>query len=317
MNDSSKINQMKQLYILLATILFSICVLPNANAQKKIKAMIATGQDGSHWWQGANDAIKQTLENSGLFTVDIIPTPSWGEDISQYNPDFQNYELVVVNYGGTTWAEKTRQNFEKYVSEGGGVVILHSSVVPMEDWEEYNKMTGLGAWNSRDEKAGPYVYWKNDRMVYDYAPGEAGHHALQHAFTVTHRQPEHPILKGLNPVWDHFKDELYSKLRGPAQNMEVLATAFDAPEKDGSGRNEPLLWTVNYGKGKVFVSLMGHVGNDPNLRYSMDCTGFQVTLLRGAEWAATGQVTQAVPKDFPSAGVITLRNEYKAPFNAY
>ena len=76
------------------------------------------------------------------------------------------------------------------------------------------------------------------------------------------------------------------------------------------------MWTVNYGKGRTFVTVMGHVGNDPELRYAMECTGFQVTLLRGCEWAATGQVTQPVPKDFPSDGIQTLRKEFKAPFNA-
>jgi type 1 glutamine amidotransferase len=77
------------------------------------------------------------------------------------------------------------------------------------------------------------------------------------------------------------------------------------------------MWTVNYGRGNVFVTLLGHAGNDPQLRYAMDCAGFQVTLLRGAEWAATGQVTQQAPKDFPDEEVVALRKQYKAPFHAY
>lgn len=297
-------------------LIFLLGMYLGVNAQQKIKAMIATGQDGNHWWKGSSDAVKQILENSGLFTVDIIESPAMNEDISTYSPDFKKYKLVIVIYGGKTWAEGTRKNFEKYMADGGGMVVIHSSIVPMADWPEYNKMSGLGAWDGRDEKAGPYVYWKNGRFIYDYSPGSAGHHALQHPFTVTHRATDHPILKGLPPVWDHFKDELYSKLRGPAKNMNILATTYDAVSLGGSGRDEPLMWTVDYGKGKVFATVMGHVGNDPNLRYSMECTGFQVTLLRGCEWAATGQVTQAVPKDFPSEGVITLRKGFKAPFNA-
>ena len=303
-------------YIVLLVSLFLLLAANELSAQQKIKAMIITGQDGSHWWQGGSDAIKQILENSGLFKVDIKITPDWDEDISQYNPDFSQYDLVIMYYGGNTFAEKTRKSFEQYVANGGGVVVVHSSIVPLDDWKEYNKMIGLGAWNGRDEKDGPYVYWKNDRFVYDYSPGEAGHHALQHPFTVTHRQSKHPILRGLPPVWGHFKDELYGKTRGPAQNMDILATAYDDPLLGGSGRDEPILWTVKYGKGRVFVTLMGHAGNDPELCYSMQCTGFQVTLLRGAEWAVTGRVTQKVPKDFPSKGVITLRKDFKAPFNA-
>ncbi|GHV48163.1 hypothetical protein FACS1894181_03210 [Bacteroidia bacterium] len=287
----------------------------NLYGQKKIKAMIVTGQDGSHWWEGGSEALKMILENSQLFTVDMHITPGKNEDISAYHPDFDKYDLVVLNYGGKTWAEPARKHFEKYVSEGGGVLVIHSSIIPMDDWEEYNKMTGLGAWNGRNEKDGPYVYWKNGRFVYDYTPGPAGYHGLQHAFTVTHRNPAHPVLKDLPPVWEHFKDELYTRLRGPAQNMEILATAYE--KSGGEGRDEPVLWTVRYGKGRVFASVLGHAGNDPELRYSMECTGFQVTLLRGAEWAATGQVTQKAPADFPSEGIMTFRKDFKAPFHAY
>lgn len=287
-----------------------------ANAQK-IKTMIITGQDNNHWWEGGSDAVKKILENSGLFTADILAISDPDKSTESYHPDFKKYDLVVINYGGVTWSEKTRKDFETFVSNGGGVVVLHSSVVPMDDWKEYNKMIGLGAWNGRNEKDGPYVYWKESRFVYDYSPGDAGYHGLQHPYTITHRNTEHPILKGLPPVWKHFKDELYAHLRGPAENMEVLATAFETAGDGDEGRDEPVIWTVNYGKGKVFVTVLGHAGNDPPLRYSMECTGYQAILLRGAEWAATGNVTQAVPKDLPLEGTCTFRKAFKALGNAY
>ncbi len=283
-------------------------------AQQKIKTAIITGQDGNHWWQGGSDAIKQILKNSHLFLVDIITTPAMGEDISGFNPDFKKYNMVVINYGGATWPKKAQKNFEAFVENGGGVVAIHSSVIPMADWHGYNSIMGMGAWDGRNEKDGPYVYWADGKFIYDYSPGGAGHHALQRLSTIEHRNTEHVILKGLNPVWRHFKDEIYSKMRGPAKNMEVLATTWDDPKLGGSGRNEPIMWTVNYGKGRTFVTLLGHAGNDPELRYSMECTGFQVTLLRGAEWAATGNVTQKAPADFPTENVCTFRYEFKIPF---
>ena len=137
-----------------------------------------------------------------------------------------------------------------------------------------------------------------------------GYHGLQHETILEHRAPEHPILKGLPIRWKHFKDEIYTRLRGPVRNVEILATAYER------GRHEPLMWTVKWGKGRVFVDLLGHCGNDPNMIYSMECTGFQVTLLRGAEWAATGEVTQEAPRDFPLEDTCTLRPEFKAPFHA-
>ena len=55
----------------------------------------------------------------------------------------------------------------------------------------------------------------------------------------------------------HAKDELYDSLRGPAEGMHVLATTYSAPEKGGTGRNEPMLMTVEYGKGRVFHTVLG------------------------------------------------------------
>lgn len=304
---------MKRLTYIIILLLLSASAFTTAHAQKKtIKTIIVTGQDGSHYWKGASETIKKILENSGLFKVDIAVTPPMGtEDMSGFHPDFKKYDLVVVNYGGKTWDEPARKDFEKFVENGGGVVIIHSSVVPMTDWKKYNEFIGMGAWDGRNEKDGPYLYWKDGKYIYDYSVGEAGHHDRQHETVIEHRATEHPILKGLNPKWKHFKDEIYGRLRGPVKNLEILATVYER------GRHEPILYTVKPGKGRVFVDLLGHCGNDPNMIYSMECTGYQVTLLRGAEWAATGEVTQTVPKDFPLEDTYTLRPEFKAPFHAY
>lgn len=303
---------MKTRIILLLVFLASAGMPCPAHAQQKkaIKTMMIAGQDGSHYWEGACEAMKQILENSGMFEVDFAFTPNFGGDISTFKPDFKKYDLIVINYGGATWIESVRKDFEKYVADGGGVVVIHSSVVPMADWKEYNEIIGMGAWDGRNEKDGPYLYLKDGQYVYDYSPGYAGYHGLQHETVIEHCAINHPILKDLRPRWKHFKDEIYTRLRGPVKNMEVLATAYER------GRDEPLMWTVKYGKGRVFVDLLGHCGNDPNMIYSMLCTGFQVTLLRGSEWAATGAVTQEAPADFPLEDTYTLRPQFKAPFHA-
>ncbi len=56
-----------------------------------------------------------------------------------------------------------------------------------------------------------------------------------------------------------------------------------------------MIMTINYGKGRVFHTPMGHTD------YSFECTGFIITFQRGTEWAATGKVTQTkIPGDFPT-----------------
>jgi len=92
--------------------------------------------------------------------------------------------------------------------------------------------------------------------------------------------------------------------------MQILATAFaDSAAGGGTMRDEPILMTITYGKGRVFHTTMGHAdeGGGP----AMKCVGFITTLQRGAEWAVTGNVTQKVPWDFPSAAGVVLRPNYK------
>ena len=62
--------------------------------------------------------------------------------------------------------------------------------------------------------------------------------------------------------------------------MTVLATALSDSERGGTGRDEPQLLALTYGKGRVFHTFLGGTAE------SVECVGFQVTLQRGAEWAA-------------------------------
>ena len=112
-------------------------------------------------------------------------------------------------------------------------------------------------------------------------------------------QKDHPIVKGMPAEWKHAKDELYDSLRGPAEKVEVLATAYSEKSK----KHEPMIMTISFGKGRVFHTPMGHAD------YSMKCVGFQTIVLRGAEWSATGKVTLAVPKSFPSAEKTSVAGE--------
>lgn len=264
-----------------------------------IKALIVTGQN-NHNWPVSSKNLETILESANLFEVDMAVSPEQGSDMVDFQPAFKEYQVVVLDYNGDSWADETKKDFEEYVKNGGGVVVYHAADNAFPDWKAYNEMIGIGGWGNRDEKAGPYVYWENGKVVRDDSPGKAGSHGDQHPYKVTIRDSDHPVTKGLPAQWMHAKDELYSHLRGPAQNMDILATAYDDTTFRGTGHDEPVLMAIQYGKGRIFHTTMGHVGSDGKYP-AMQCVGFIVTLQRGAEWAATGRVTQEVPKDFPNA----------------
>lgn len=263
-----------------------------------IKTLIITGQN-NHNWKVSSPILEQILDDSTLFDADIATSPPQGGNMAEFTVDFSVYQLVVLDYNGDEWAEPMKKAFLDFVRSGGGLVVYHAADNAFPKWKEFNQVIGLGGWGSRDEKSGPYVFWQRGKVVRDDSPGVGGYHGDQHAFMVVNRDTSHPITERLPEKWMHARDELYSLLRGPGENMHILATAYSDPATRGTGRDEPVLFTITYGKGRIFHTVLGHaMGDGPSP--AMQCVGFIVTFLRGAEWAATGKVTQKIPGDFPA-----------------
>ena len=275
-----------------------------------MKALLLNGQS-HHGWQVSSPLVKQILEQTGLFAVDIATRSPHGSDMASFDPDFAAYDLLVLDDGGEPWSEQANTAFVEYVTAGGGVVLFHHSCQLFPQWTAFNEIMGLGGWGDRNETAGPRLRWRDGKVVRDAAPGSAGDCLEQRPYQIVTRNTEHPITKGLPEKWMHTRDELYFNLRGPAKNLDVLATAYVDPNlvshwgtaQHGSGEHEPALFTVGYGKGRCFNTTLGHADGGIPAGYrpvAMECVGFIVTFQRGSEWAATGEVTQEIPGDFPT-----------------
>lgn len=210
----------------------------------------------------SNKDIKTILENTGLFDVDIKEGGS---------PDFTGYDVVVLNADKGNWDESAKEAFAGYVKNGGGVVVLGNAGSAFSGWTEYQKIVGL----TSDKSSG------RSNEAYNYP--------------VVNVNAEHPITKGLNKTWLHSDDFLLYRTASPGGDVEVLSTALADSIHGGNGKSLSVLFTVQFGEGRVLHSTLGN-----NSGNSMRCVGFITTLQRGAEWAATGMVSQEVPLDFPN-----------------
>jgi type 1 glutamine amidotransferase len=297
--------RMKRICVALVLCVMVAAQLAHA-AGKPIRVAILDGASAAayHNWRLTTQVIKRELEETGLFEVTVLSAPPADGDFSNFKPEFGQYQAIVMNYDAQDWPADLRAQFERYVSGGGGLVVLHAADNAFPDWQAYNEMTGVGGWRKRNESAGPHWYWQDGKMVGDTSPGNAGQHGARLPFQVTVRDGNNPIVKGLPPVWMHANDELYAGLRGPGKNMTVLATAHSDDKNHGTGKEEPMLMVLRYGKGRIFHTPMGHDA------FAMSCVGFATVLQRGTEWVATGKVTQKAPADFPTAKTVSYRVDW-------
>jgi hypothetical protein len=129
---------MKKQFITILIVAGLLSFLSACKNEATYRTLIITGQN-NHNWKASSPVLKTILDETGLFMADIAITPEKGGDMTKFNPDFSRYKLVVLDYNGDSWSEKTKTAFVNFVSNGGGVVVYHAADNSFPDWPEYNQ----------------------------------------------------------------------------------------------------------------------------------------------------------------------------------
>lgn len=228
---------------------------PAGQAAEKIRVLLITGDDvvPAHNWKEMSDATREVLASSGRFEVKVV------EDLSPLDSaaDLNRYDLVFLtryNRKGTL-SDQGKANLLEFVKSGKGFAVSHLASASFKEWDEFKKLCGR-----------------------NWVMGTSGH-GPRSVFTAKIADQEHPITKGMTDF--ETDDELYAKLQGDTP-IRVLVEA----DSDWSKKTEPLVFTLEYGKGRVFHEAFGHDGK------AIKHAPVAQIIARGCEWAATGRVSK-------------------------
>ena len=224
--------------------------LQAADSPAKTKVLLITGDDvsGPHDWLSCAAATREVLKESGRFDVDVVGSP----EVLANNANLKDVGVIyfmMYNAKTPTLSDKGKENLLNFVKDGKGLVVTHLSSASFKEWPEFKALCGR-TWVMGTSGHGPRGVFK--AVVVDKAS---------------------PITKGVDDF--NQDDELYARLQGDVP-IHVLLQA----ESDWSKKTEPLAFTLDYGKGRVFHHTFGHDAK------AINTPEVKKLIVQGTAWAA-------------------------------
>lgn len=235
---------------------------------------------------------KILLDASGAFDLTIVcDGPGLGDiGFDQYlaGGAIAGCDAIIFNCGNYRFNTLAEQKIlENAVAGGKGFVFLHG------DHPCYWPQAGMQPWAELEKMA--MLLWREPTTHGDYG----NHH-------VTIAPAAHPITAGLGDF--DTRDEVFCTLQNPHNvPYTVLASAYSDPGVisrhglPGTGCNEPVALVGQYGKGRTYNQVLGHVwpyytghGLGENTMASFAPRAFRQMFVRGCEWVATGKVERTL-----------------------
>jgi type 1 glutamine amidotransferase len=211
------------------------------------RVVIITGMNSysGHVWKETSAELKNILDADKNLKVTLEADPNYlaNDALFDYDAavlDFRNAEPLPSD-------DKVKANLLKFLDQGKGLVTIH--------WAD-----------------GAFPYWPD--FVNIVGRAQQAHHDKRGPFEVKIVAKDNPIVRGMHDF--ETDDELYYDFKDGDRPITVLAVAHSKVlDKDS-----PMAMTVQYGKGRVFNTPLGHDVK------ALKTPEVAELIRRGTQWAA-------------------------------
>ena len=199
--------------------------IKSVNQPESKQVLIVTGVDyPGHKWRETAPVLAKAIAADARLHITVTEEPA---DLDR---DLSAYDTIVLHFMDWEVSDPgpiARANLDRFVRDGGGLVLVHFACGAFQDWPEFVNLAGR--------------VWDPELRAHD----------PHGTFTVEIIDHEHPVTKGMADF--ETVDELYTCLAGDVP-IHIIAKATSKVD----GKDYPMAFVLNCGKGRVFHSVLGH-----------------------------------------------------------